>query len=232
MSDSLFLHKDFRMKKVLVFIALFVIPIVAYLFFASGVNSFVKLPTITENIAEIPSEWKSNSDTLPQLKDRITVLGFVDDFTPETKAAMTNLCHEVYLKNKRFFDLQVVYLVPEGTEAKAAAYEKELSRDAELSSWHYVFTTPENIQSFFNQLRLKGGLSHGYTPYVFIVDKDYNLRGRKGKNKKGVEEYKEGYDSTSPADLHNEMEDDVKVILAEYRLALKKNYRIQNPQDQ
>ena len=61
------------------------------------------------------------------------------------------------------------------------------------------------------------------TPNVFIVDKKRNLRGRKGKNKKGEQEYKEGYNTISAADLHNEMADDVKVILAEYRLALKRN---------
>ena len=31
-----------------------------------------------------------------------------------------------------------------------------------------------------------------------------------------------GYDARSVADIHNNMVDDVKVILAEYRLALKK----------
>jgi hypothetical protein len=58
---------------------------------------------------------------------------------------------------------------------------------------------------------------------VIIVDKERNHRGRKGKNKKGVAEYKESYNTISAADLHNEMTDDVKIILREYRLALKKN---------
>ena len=58
---------------------------------------------------------------------------------------------------------------------------------------------------------------------VIIVDKELNHRGRKGKNKKGEEEYKESYNTISAADLHNEMTDDVKIILREYRLALKKN---------
>jgi hypothetical protein len=61
------------------------------------------------------------------------------------------------------------------------------------------------------------------THNVFIVDKARNLRGRKGMNKKGEDEYKEGYNTISAADLHNEMGDDIKIILAEYRLALKKN---------
>ena len=61
------------------------------------------------------------------------------------------------------------------------------------------------------------------TPNVYIIDKDINLRGRKGEDLKGEKEYKEGYNTISAADLHNNMSDDVKVILAEYRLALKRN---------
>ena len=41
------------MKKAFVLIVLFVLPIVAYLFFASGVNNFGKLPVLTENVNEI-----------------------------------------------------------------------------------------------------------------------------------------------------------------------------------
>ena len=52
----------------------------------------------------------------------------------------------------------------------------------------------------------------------------YSLCGRKGKNKKGDEEYKESYNTISAADLHNEMTDDVKIMLREYRLALKRNH--------
>ncbi len=56
--------------------------------------------------------------------------------------------------------------------------------------------------------------------YVFIIDKDRNLRGRDEDEDEGL---KYGFDATSVAELNNKMEDDVKVILAEYRLALKKN---------
>ena len=56
------------------------------------------------------------------------------------------------------------------------------------------------------------------SPYVYIVDKNRSLRGRNDDD--GI---KFGYDSRSVADINNFMVDDVKVILAEYRLALKKN---------
>ena len=58
------------------------------------------------------------------------------------------------------------------------------------------------------------------TPYVFIIDKDRNLRGRTNDEDEGT---KFGFNATSVAELNNKMEDDVKIILAEYRLALKKN---------
>lgn len=63
-------------------------------------------------------------------------------------------------------------------------------------------------------------LEDAYTPYVFIIDKNLNLRGRDDDEDHG-ELY--AYDSRSVAELNNKMDDDVKVILAEYRLALKKN---------
>jgi hypothetical protein len=44
------------------------------------------------------------------------------------------------------------------------------------------------------------------------------LRGRKDK-----EEYKEGYNTFHPAELSNEMLDDFKILLYEYKAALKKN---------
>ena len=84
--------------------------------------------------------------------------------------------------------------------------------------------TENEIQEYFKKLNLVGGLDSKFgTSNVYIIDKELNLRGRKGKNKKGEEEYREGYNTISAADLHNQMTDDVKIILREYRLALKKN---------
>jgi hypothetical protein len=57
------------------------------------------------------------------------------------------------------------------------------------------------------------------TPNVYILDKERNLRGRKDK-----EGYKEGYDTFHPAELSNEMLDDFKILLYEYKAALKKNH--------
>ena len=57
------------------------------------------------------------------------------------------------------------------------------------------------------------------TPYVFIIDKDRNLRGRDDDEDEGI---LYGFDARNYSEINNKMGDDIKVILAEYRLALKK----------
>jgi hypothetical protein len=82
-----------------------------------------------------------------------------------------------------------------------------------------LFAAPLEINSYYDQLKLVGKLDRNSgTPDVYILDKERNLRGRKK-----VKDYKEGYNTFSPAELSNEMLDDYKVILYEYRAALKKN---------
>lgn len=217
------------MKKVLLFLALFVIPIVAYLFFASGVNSFIKLPVVTENIPEMPANWQSMSGTEVKLKNKITILGFTGNDIEYVEGNITNLAHKIYDKNKDFVDFQVVYIAPRGTEETINHVQQELQKNIDLKHWYYVMAEPDEIKDYYTKLGLVANLNQAYgTPTVYIIDKELNLRGRKGKNKKGEEEYREGYNTISAADLHNEMADDVKVILAEYRLALKKNNKKEN----
>jgi hypothetical protein len=78
-----------------------------------------------------------------------------------------------------------------------------------------LFATPQEINSYYAQLKLVGKLDNSGTPDVYILDKR-NLRGRK---KKIIRR-----DTVRPAELSNEMLDDFKVILYEYRAALKKNH--------
>lgn len=213
------------MKKSIVLFVLFALPIIAYLFFASGVNTFAKLPTVTANIKELPG-WKTLGGEKVVLKDNITILGFPGSQVLHNKGNAFNLDQKIYNKNREFKDFQVVLIAPEGTQQQAKELMAELGTISNLSKWHFVFAPPQEIKDYYSTLKLVGQLDEtGGTPNVFIIDKDLNLRGRKGANKKGEQEYKEGYNTISAADLHNEMSDDVKVILAEYRMALKKNNR-------
>lgn len=212
------------MKKNLVLFILFVLPIVAYLFFASGVNSFITLPTITPTIPNVDAQWKSLNDKKVTLDAKITILGFAGQDIMANSGNFFTLNQKIYNKYREFKDFQFVFIAPEGTEAQAQRLLKELDVLTDVSGYHFVFAKPEAIQTYHTQLKLLGKLDDNFgTPYVYIVDKKRNLRGRKGKSDQGKPEYKEGYNTTSAADLHNDMMDDVKIILAEYRLALKRN---------
>ncbi len=211
------------MRKKIVLISLFILPLVVYMFFATGVNDFTNLPTLTKNIPEIPN-WNSLNGENIQLKEKITILGFLGDNALVEKGNLFNLNQKIYNKNKEFKDFQIVMIVPNGNQNDIKSIISELGTISDLSGWKFVFTSHDSITNYHKNLKLLEQLNPKTgTSNVYIIDKDLNVRGRKGKNLKGSDEYKEGYNTISAADLHNNMSDDVKVILAEYRLALKRN---------
>lgn len=211
------------MKKKIVLFSLFILPIVAYLFFASGVHSFVKLPILVEEIQELP-EWKDKQGNTFLLEGKITVLGFPGYHVEAHKGNAFNLNQKIYNKVKDFQDFQLILVCPQETQTHVEEIKDELGRISDLTRWHYIYADTSDIKRFYNTLKLENTIGKDYgTTFVYIIDKNKNLRGRRGKNRKGEHEYKEGYNTISAADLHNEMGDDIKVILAEYRLALKKN---------
>ena len=206
------------MKKNFVLFFLFIFPIVAYLFFATGVNSFMFLPTVTKTIPDL-GRWNSLDGKSVSLNNKITILGFTGNNILYNKGNYFNLNQKIYNKNRDFKDFQFVMIAPEGSENQVKEILKGLADLTNESKWMFVFAPVSDIQTYYNTLKLKGKLGSDFgSPNVFIIDKKRNLRGRKDKD-----EYKEGYNTSSPSDLYNEMTDDVKVILAEYRLALKRN---------
>ena len=206
------------MKKNIVLFILFILPIVAYLFFASGVNSFTKLPTVTPKIADIGA-WNSLKGDKVSLNKKITILSFSGTNLLKNRGNYFNLNQKIYQQYHSFNDLQFVVICPIGTEKDAKYIVDQFSKFTDVSQWQFVFTSTDEIQKYYNQLKLKNKLNPDFgTSNVFIVDKNRNLRGRKKKD-----EYKEGYNTFSPSDLSNQMLDDFKIILYEYRAALKKN---------
>lgn len=213
------------MKNKLVLISLFILPIAIYLVFSTASHNSLFLPTISKNNKDIPADWTSLDGSKESMKGKITVLGFVGDSVIENRGNFFNLNQKIYNKYKDFKDFQMIMVVPLGNEKKCQQIIDELAPiTGDMKGWRFVFSTPDKIQEFYDSYKLIGQLDENKgTPAVIIVDKELNHRGRKGKNKKGEEEYKESYNTISAADLHNEMTDDVKIILREYRLALKKN---------
>ena len=102
-------------KKYIVLGILFVFPIVIYLFFASGINNFAKLPVLTENLPEI-SSWSSLRGDTVQFKDRITIIGFWGNDIENKKGDAFNLNQKIYKRFYQFKDFQFVFAVEDGRQ--------------------------------------------------------------------------------------------------------------------
>jgi len=207
------------MKKYLVLGILFLLPITAYVFFASGENNFATLPTLTPSIAEL-HDFETLEGKPVQLEKHITVLGFFGSDLEAHRAYAYNLAHKIYSKNHQFNEFQFVILLPKGTEAQARSIEEKLKQIAPTDAWFFAFGSEESIREVFQSLKSNITLDKNVsTPYVFIIDKERSLRGRDDDNDEGI---MYGFDSSNIAEINNKMSDDVKVLLAEYRRALKK----------
>ena len=215
------------MKKYLVLSVLFILPIVAYMFFATASHNSLFLPIISKNHSDIPSQFVSLNNEKITLDKNITVLGFPGSDIEEVKANLFNLNQKIYNKYGGFKDFQMVMILPDGNQDKIKAIMLEFRRlSNDLKNWHFLFGKPEYIETYFNTFNFKNTLNDkSGTSFVYIIDKEKCLRGRKGQEIKGKVEYRECYNTISAAELHNEMSDDVKILLREYRLALKKNKR-------
>ena len=210
------------LKKYVVLGILFVFPIVIYLFFASGINNFAKLPVLTENLPEITT-WETLRGDSIQFQDHITVIGFWGNDLEDKKGDAFNLNQKIYKRFYEFKDFQFVVAVEDGyqDQVKQILVELEEGVGTDMIKWNFIFGSPDQIKTLFNSLKSDIKLSPKQsTSTVFIVDREAKLRGRDDDEDEGT---LFGYDASSVASLNNKMTDDVKVILAEYRLALKKN---------
>ena len=209
------------MKKKFVLGFLFLLPIVIYMFFATGVNNFGKLPVLVNDVEELDAFVDLEGNPV-QLKDRITILGFFGNDPLQTKALTYNLAHKIYKKNHEFSEFQFVILLPENTRNQAKILTNKIGEIAPTTSWKFAFGSNEAIQSIFDSLKSGYTLDVGMTSsYVFIIDKELNLRGR-NDDEDVADGFVYGYNSANIGDINNRMSDDVKVVLAEYRRALKK----------
>ena len=210
-----------KTKKYFVLCILFIFPIVIYLFFASGKNNFALLPVLTENVNEIKN-FKTLSGEKIQLEDKISILGFWGEDLSEKKGDALNLNQKIYKRFYQFNDFQFVMVLENGQQNQVNILKEELQEGVgtDLVKWRFIFGSPDEIQDLFDSLRTNLNLSQGKSsPYVFIIDKEVNLRGRDDDEDVGT---LYGFNSQSVAEINNKMVDDVKVILAEYRRAWKK----------
>ena len=203
------------MKKTVVLGVLFILPLVVYLFFASGVTNFGKLPTLNPRI-----DWPEGS-AAAELEGKISLIIFLGNAVSENKGYLFNFNQKIYKRFSEFEDFQTVLISTPDQEEVANEVLAELATITDVSRYRMVFVSNERVQELFDGLQSPYTLDSNFSsPYVFISDKEAALRGRDDDEDEGL---KYAYDMRSVAELNNKMEDDMKIVLAEYRLALKTN---------
>lgn len=207
-------------KKYFVLTTLLVFPVFIYLFFASGKNNFALLPILSKNINEINS-WGSLSGDTIRFEDHISILGFWGSDIINKKTEALNLNQKIYKRFYEFDDFQFVIALLDGQQKEVENLKEKLREGVgtDLIKWKFIFGTSEEIKTLFDSMKTPLKLSNSHsTPLVFIIDKDKNLRGRDDDD----QDILFGFNTQSVAEINNKMVDDVKVVLAEYRRALKK----------
>ena len=210
-----------NLKKYLILGFLFFFPIFVYVFLSTGINNFAKLPVLTEAVMDIEN-IEGNSANV-SFKNKISVVAFWGGDVNNKKSEALNLNQKIYKRFYEFQDFQFVLLHDKSDNEAIEDLKSDLVSGVgtDLKNWNFIPTTQSNIKMIFDSFKTNIDLDNSFsTPYVFIVDRNLSLRGRDDDEDIGM---LFGFNSQSVAEINNKMVDDVKIILAEYRLALKKN---------
>ncbi len=210
-----------NLKKYLILGFLFFFPIFVYVFLSTGINNFAKLPILTETVMDI--ENIEGNITNVSFKNKISIVAFWGGDVKNKKSEALNLNQKIYKRFYEFQDFQFVLLHDKSDNEAIEDLKSDLVSGVGtvLKNWNFISTTQSNIKMIFDSFKTNIDLDNSFsTPYVFIVDRNLSLRGRDDDEDIGM---LFGFNSQSVAEINNKMVDDVKIILAEYRLALKKN---------
>lgn len=208
-------------KNKFVLIALFVVPLIFYLFISSGINNFAKLDVLTPNVIDV-----SEIDSTKQItfQKHISIVCFLGNDSQTIKGSFFNLNQKIYKPFYDFLDFQVVAIYPKTEKENIEKLKKELGAFTDMVKWKFVAASEQEIQLLFESFKTEDSAldTNLYSAKAFIIDKEGSLRGRLSDGK-SFEGKLFGYNMQSVSELNDKMKDDVKVLLAEYRLALKKN---------
>jgi len=199
------------MKKKLVLISLFVLPVVIYLFFASGIYNFANLPLITDNVSPISSytaqEYKvvQTAKGPLELQDHITLVAYLGDGLKNNPGYTANLNLMIFKYFERYDDFQLVLFANKGSEKVIEELKTELARIFDTSKMHFIIASKDQVEEHFASLNTNLNLmTDGGHPDVFVIDKSLSLRS--GHEEKKGNKY--GYDFTQAVEM-GYLKDDV-----------------------
>ncbi|WP_298418974.1 hypothetical protein [uncultured Kordia sp.] len=219
------------MKKKIILAVLFLLPVSIVLILLFTTHNYNPLPVIGKHtVAELVNYSSIEKKENIQFDGKITILGFLGSNVKDRKINILNLNQKIYKRFSGFKHFQLVMLVTPGQEKEIIDLKYEISRFAdELKSWNFVEVDEKELTRIFDELE-SPLLLDGYksSDYVYIIDKDRNLRGRfDDRSTSEINEKKDsymlyGYDTIEISELSGKMTDDIRILFEEYRGKSKK----------
>ncbi len=209
-------------SKKFVIVVLFALPLVAYLFFLNGEHHFDTLPIVTPNVQEI-DDFQLVQGTAAQLKDSVTIITFLGKDPYGRLGYVSNLNEKIYKKFHGFNTFQLISILPESGVEDVEQIVEQMGETTDLQDWHFLKGTDQQVQALYDSFKTNDKLNDDLSSdYAFVIDLDRNLRGRDDDE---IEDdgVVYGYNTKTAAQLNKRMIDDMRVLLAEYRFAFKKN---------
>lgn len=209
-----------KLKKFGVLFALFILPLVFYIFLSKGIYKYANLPILTEQVIDI-SEFSSETT----FKDQLSVVCFLGSNVEEAKASLFNLNQTIYKRYNAKPLFQIVAVMPKGTESAYSEAIEEMRAFVSIDKWHFVYLTPNEINSIFSSFKTPFNLNGElYSENAMIVDMEHRLRGRKD-DEDTYDGKLYGYNMRSISTLKNKMKDDIDIIYYQLKKSAEKESR-------
>lgn len=217
--------KERHMKKKIILGVLFLLPISIVLLLLFTNHNYRPLPVIKENVTELVNYNSFEKKDSIQFEGKITILGFLGSNLKGKKINVLNLNQKIYKRFSGFKHFQLIMLVTPGQEDEIIALKNEISRFAdELKYWNFVIVENDELTRIFDGLDSPLTLDeYGSSEYVYIIDKDKNLRGRFDDrtdaeiDEKAAPYMLHGYNTILISELSGKMTDDIRILFKEYR---------------
>lgn len=213
------------MKKKIILGVLFLLPVSIVLILLFTKHNYTPLPVIKNSVSELVNYESYEKKETIQFDNKITILGFLGSNVKGREINVLNLNQKIYKRFSGFKNFQFIMLVTPGQEAQIAHLKSEISRFAdELEYWNFVIVDKEELERIFDGLDSPLALdANSSSDFVYIIDKDKNLRGRfDDRTDTEIEDkavpYKlYGYNTILISELSGKMTDDVRILFEEYR---------------
>ena len=225
-------------KKYLLLFALLFLPTIFYLIYVygKGEQNFAHLPFITytdvdgqvhnRNAPQFSfTNQEGNTITNEDVEGKIYLVDFFFTSCPSICPIMTANLMKIQDRFAHYDEFMILsHTVDPTRDSPAKLKEYAEDRNIDAKNWHFLTGEKDSLYSVaFEYLSsaMEDSLAPGgflHTEYFVLVDKEGRLRSREDDNGNiiGV------YDGTNAQHIRD-LIDDIKVLIAEYNLALKKN---------